>query len=79
MKPGQSLSTSSQGLSATTELRLRLTYFLRFKDFVRKHAHGRVKAISNSFPKSIGFAPLRPSRSKFIIGILRFFSRKNCV
>jgi len=50
-------STSSQGLSATTEIRVPFWLNLRFKDFVINHEHGRVKS-NAKIPKN-NFAPRR--------------------
>jgi hypothetical protein len=53
MEPSRSLTTSSQGLSATTEVRAPFRIYLRFKDFVFNHVHGRVN-----------FQPFLPKNSR---------------
>ena len=57
VEPGRLFSTSSHGLSATTEIRVPFWLNLRFKDFVINHEHGRVKS-NAKIPKN-NFAPRR--------------------
>ena len=60
MEPCRLLTTSSEGLSATTEIGFLIAIFLRFKDFVSNHEHGRVKAKFYS-EKEHSFTPNCPN------------------